>query len=236
MNSDTAIFCSFYNGKEFIDGYLQNLLEQSIFNKVSFYFLDCASPTNERESIEKLASKHSNINLKVLDSDPGLYEAWNICVNWIEEPILGNWNIDDRKSPWSLEVLRDALVCDPSLDLVYGKTYVSNQPNETFFSLKNRNVYPCLPHSFENLLANNSPHCMPLWRKRIHEKFGYFDNNLKTAADTDMWLRACKGGAKMRMINEFVGLYFENPKGRSTNPETLKEMVEEVYYVRDKYR
>ena len=34
------------------------------------------------------------------------------------------------------------------------------------------------------------------------------------------------------MINHPVGLYYMNPNGRSTNPETLKEMVDEVKYMR----
>jgi hypothetical protein len=42
-------------------------------------------------------------------------------------------------------------------------------------------------------------------------------------------------GCKIGMINHPVGLYYENPNGRSTNPETLKEMVEEVQSMRAKY-
>lgn len=236
MMIDTAVFCSYFNASKFIDGYLENVLNQSIFSKVNFYFLDCASPCGSFEKIKKLSDKYKNIFLRKLDSDPGLYASWNICVDWIKEPILGNWNVDDRKTSWSLEVLRDSLLLDKEIDLVYGRTLISRKPNENYSSLSKIEYYPCLNHSFENLLLNNSPHCMPLWRKKIHEKCGYFDNELKTAADTDMWLRACKAGLKMKMINEDVGVYFENPEGRSTNPETLKEMVEEVFYVRDKYR
>ena len=235
MNNDTAVFCSYFKGFDFIKGYLEDALSQSIFENVEFYFLDCASKKGESKIIEEFLV-YPNIHLKVLDKDPGLYAAWNICVDWIKEPILGNWNVDDRKSPWSLECLRDQLISDESLDLVYGKTLISYKNNEKFFENKEKRIYPCLSPTLENLLKNNSPHCMPLWRKSLHERFGYFDENLKTAADTDLWLRACKGGAKMKMIDNIIGLYFENPTGRSTNPETLAEMIKEVNYVRDKYR
>lgn len=77
---------------------------------------------------------------------------------------------------------------------------------------------------------------MPIWKRDLHERFGYFNEEYMTASDTDMWLRACKGGAKMQFINEVVGLYYENPTGRSTNPETLKEMIAEVNKVRSKYK
>jgi hypothetical protein len=76
---------------------------------------------------------------------------------------------------------------------------------------------------------------MPLWKKSLHDRFGYFDENYKTAADGDFWLRCAVGGATIKMVNHPVGLYYENPTGRSTNPETLKEMVGEVNSMRSQY-
>ena len=76
---------------------------------------------------------------------------------------------------------------------------------------------------------------MPLWRKSLHDRFGFFDESYKTAADGDFWLRCAVGGAKISMVNHPVGLYYENPSGRSTNPETLNEMILEVQTMRQKY-
>lgn len=229
-----GIFCSFFNAEEYLDGYLEDMVNQSIFKDVSFYFLDCASTDDSSKKIEPFMS-YGNVQWRRLREDPSLYGGWNYCVDWIEEDIIGNWNADDRKNRKSLEILLKAILKDPELDLAYGKTVVSRKKNEKFSEIKNGEIYPCLDHSFENLLRNNSPHCMPIWRKRIHNKSGYFDESLKTAADTDMWLRACGDGSKMKMINDIVGVYYDNPKGRSSNPETLKEMVEEVRMVRRKF-
>ena len=66
---------------------------------------------------------------------------------------------------------------------------------------------------------------MPIWKKSIHDRFGYFDSSYKTAADSDMWIRAVKQGAKIKMVRDVVGIYYQNPNGRSTQPETLKEDV-----------
>ena len=76
---------------------------------------------------------------------------------------------------------------------------------------------------------------MPVWKKSIHDRFGYFDSSYKTAADSDMWIRAAKGGAKIKMIKDLVGIYYDNPKGRSTNPESLKQMLQEVHSMRLKH-
>jgi glycosyltransferase involved in cell wall biosynthesis len=234
-NYRCSSFCSLYKGEKFVQGYIEDMLKQSIFNDIEFIFLDCASPENEKDFILPLTEEYSNIKYHRLDSDPGLYSAWNIAVKMCSSDIIGNWNIDDRKNTHSFEILLKAFDRDPGLDLVYGFTYISTIANEKYEDNKYLQLYPCLSHSLQNLLLNNSPHCMPLWRKNLHDKFGYFDENYKTAADGDMWLRFCVGGARIDLVNHPVGLYYHNPTGRSTDPKHLLEMVAEVQEMRKKY-
>lgn len=235
MNYKCSLFCSIYKGQKFLNGYIENMLKQSMFSDIEFVLLDCASPENERVYIEPLTQKYSNIKYYRLESDPGLYAAWNIAVKKCSAPIIGNWNIDDRKNVHSTEILYKAFERDPSLDLAYGLTYVSTIANETYENNSYENIYPCLPHSVKNLLINNSPHCMPMWKKSIHDRFGYFDESYKTASDGDLWLRCAVGGARIQMVNHPVGLYYHNPTGRSTDPKHLLEMVAEVQQMRQKY-
>jgi glycosyltransferase involved in cell wall biosynthesis len=230
-----SLFCSFYKGQNFIQSYLENILEQSIFKDIEFIFLDCASPEDEKSSILPLTEKYSNIRYSRLDNDPGLYAAWNIAVKQCSSTIIGNWNIDDRKNKEGLDIMLQQFDNDPQLDLVYGFTYVSRKANERYRDNPYKEIYPYLPHSLSNLLQNNSPHCMPLWKKNIHDRIGYFDESYKTAADADLWLRCAVGGCRIKMINHPVGLYYENPSGRSTNPDTLSEMINEVQHMRMKY-
>ena len=234
-NYRCSSFCSLYKGEKFVQGYIEDMLKQSVFNDIEFIFLDCASPENEKDFILPLTEEYSNIKYHRLDSDPGLYAAWNIAIKMCSSNLIGNWNIDDRKNKEGLEILLYQFDKDPELDLVYGLTYVSHKANEKYINNDYSQIYPYLPHSFENLLRNNSPHCMPLWKKSLHNRFGYFDENYKTAADGDFWLRCAVGGATIKMVNHPVGLYYENPTGRSTNPETLKEMISEVNSMRSKY-
>lgn len=230
-----SLFCSFFSAEKYIKEYIINMLNQPLFEIIEFVFLDCNSPQNEYRLIEPLTKQYNNILYHRLDEDPGLYAGWNEAIKLCSSDIIGNWNADDRKNKEGLEILLKQFAKDPTLDLVYGFTYVSRTANERYENNEFNEIYPYLPHSFHNLLMNNSPHCMPLWKKNLHEKFGYFDNNYKTAADADMWLRACIGGANIKLVNHPVGLYFENPEGRSTNPDTLREMIDEVNKMRSKY-
>jgi|TARA_R110000824_G_scaffold102089_2_gene242231 hypothetical protein len=230
-----TVFCPLFKGEMYIQGYLEDMVDQTIFKEVSFYILDCNSPHAEFSVIEQFLG-YSNIHYKRLDKDPGLYEAWNICCKSASTDLVGNWNVDDRKSPWSLESLRQPFILDTSLDISYGPTLVSDKPNESWSEIRGSSVFPCNEtNRWEDLIFNNNPHCMPVWKKTIHDRFGYFDARYKTAADSDMWIRAVKGGAKIKRINDIVGIYFDNPSGRSTNPETLNEMLEEVHEMRGKH-
>lgn len=230
-----SLFCSFYKGGQFIDGYIENIINQSIFKDIEFVFIDCNSPDNEKEYILHLCKKNKNIKYHKLEKDPGLYAAWNIAVKRCSADIIGNWNIDDRKNSDGVEIMLKKFERDVDLDVVYGITYVSRIANEKYIDNDFKQFYPCLPHTIENLFKNNSPHCMPLWKKNLHDRYGFFDENYKTASDGDFWLRCALAGAKIEMINHPVGLYFENPRGRSTNPETLQEMVLEVNEMRKKH-
>lgn len=230
-----SLFCSFYNGEKFIESYLDNVLEQSIFKNIEFIFLDCNSQQNEHKYILPLSNQYDNIKYYKLDRDPGLYAAWNIAVKKCSASIIGNWNIDDRKNKEGIEILLKQFETDPLLDVAYGLTYISKIANEKYIDNSFNEIYPCLPHSLHNLILNNSPHCMPLWRQSIHTKVGYFDESYKTAADGDLWLRCAVAGCRIRMINHPVGLYYDNPLGRSTNPETLQQMITEVQQMRSKY-
>ena len=229
-------FCPIFKGGKFIEGYMEDMLSQTIFKEVQFLVLDCASPDNEAETVLSYTKLHPNITYTRLDEDPGLYPAWNFCIKNTKGDFLTNWNVDDRKTPWSLEVMRDFLVLNSEVDLVYGNTIVSTSPNEHWSNLQSSNTYICNEtNSWKDLLRNNNPHCMPMWSRSLHDKFGLFDEQYMTASDADLWLKAAKGGSRMKKIDDIVGIYYYNPNGRSSDPATLKQMVNEVNEMRRKY-
>ena len=57
---------------------------------------------------------------------------------------------------------------------------------------------------------------MPMWRKNLHNKCGFFDETYKSAADWEFWLRCSFAGEKIKDVKEIIGLYYFNPKGLST--------------------
>jgi hypothetical protein len=237
IKRNLTVFASIFRGEKFIDGYLNNLKNQTIFNQINCIFVHAAfeDDISTQNKIKEFCLKYKNAKSINFKKDPGLYQCWNIAIKEATTEFVTNWNIDDRKPDFGLEILYKEISKDKSLDLIYGYTYISNIPNEKYIENSYEKIYPCLPHSFHNLLMNNSPHCMPMWRKDLHERFGFFDEKYESAADGDMWLKACANGAKMKMLNHPIGLYYDNPDGKSTNKENLNRMIEEVTQMRRKY-
>ena len=84
-------------------------------------------------------------------------------------------------------------------------------------------------------MLNNSPHCFPVWRKSIHDRFGLFDTSYFSSADYDMWFRVLIGGGKLSKMDDIIGLYYANPNSISRKKETLEKAVNEVMEIRRKY-
>ena len=74
-----------------------------------------------------------------------------------------------------------------------------------------------------------------MWRKSLHEKYGWFSNDYKSGSDWDFWLRCGAGGAKMHLIEQVLGIYYKNPEGVSTKEENMERNLKEVAEIRDKY-
>jgi hypothetical protein len=162
-----------------------------------------------------------NIKYIKLDSDPGIYGAWNLAIKESTGEFISNANLDDRHAPDFAEKFAKLLVLEPEIDCVYAENLITTNPNERFDkNSSNGQVYPVEEFSLDAMLRGNPPHCMPMWRKSLHDKNGMFEEKYKSAADWEFWLRCSFDGSKyLKYTSQPLGLYYFNPNGLSTNPE-----------------
>ena len=230
-----SLVTSLYNGDKHIEGFLQNMIRQSIFEDCELIIIDANSPGTERRAIETYAEIYPNIIYKRLDYDPGIYGCWNIGIEETSGEYISNANVDDRRSLQQLEVFADVLSQNPEIDLVYSKCFVTQHPNETYSqNSSHRKTYPVSDFTPENMIKC-LPGCMPLWRRSMHEKAGVFNDKYKFAGDWDMWLRAVRTGSAFKCVEGIHGLYYFNPDGLSTGKLKEKEKLEEEKAVFHEY-
>jgi len=230
-----SIITSVYDGDEYIEGFLEDITNQTIFKeKCELIMINANSPGNEEETILKYQKMYpNNIIYEKLDSDPGIYGVWNKAIEISSGDFLTNANLDDRKAANSLERHAKELYINEEVDLVYADMMITDKPNETFESNSSEGrKYNFPEYTFNNLKMTNMPHASPMWRKSYHDNYGLFNDKYKSAGDWEMWLRGASKGSQFKKIQSTLGLYYFNPKGISTNPENFgwkREEEKEVY-------
>lgn len=238
-----SLFTSVYNGSETIETFLEDITSQTIFKQKGELILvhPKTSPgyQKEKEIIEKYLKEYPNIIYKELGEDPGLYECWNIGAKLCTGEYIGNANLDDRRSKNFLERFSKELFLNQNIGLVYSDALITEKINETMEkNSSNGRRYNFPEYSFDNLKMCNLPHSCPLYRKELHEKFGYYDSEMRFSADWKMFLTFANNNVKMKKINDILYMYCFRKEGRTTNPELFPEKMKEeqsVYeYFKDK--
>ena len=231
-----SIITSAYKAEKYIKEFLEDITKQTVFDNCELILINANSPQNEEEIIKDYLEKHDNIVYKKLDKDPGVYGVWNLGIEMSTGEFITNANVDDRRSFKQLEILSRELVNNKSIDLVYSQSFITENANETFsFNSSQNKVYSITHFSRENMIKC-LPGCMPLWKKSLHEKAGFFNENYKHAGDWEMWLRAVRNGANFKKVNGTHGLYYVNPDGLSTSEKMHSTRFEEEKQIFFEYK
>jgi hypothetical protein len=150
---------------------------------------------------------------------------------------ITNINCDDRRATYGLEAQAKALMIEPDISLVYNDSYIVHEANVRHKDLVNHQQrYNFENYSKEAMLRGNLPHNNPMWRRELHDKYGYFDEKYRSAADWDFWLRCAFGGEKFEKLGDVLGVYYFNPKGISTNFENFSWKQKEEQEIYNKYK
>ena len=231
-----SIITSLYKGDQFIQGFMEDITRQTIFNQCELILINANSPGNEEAVILPYLERYPNIIYLRLEVDPGLYGVWNLGVKLAHAKYLTNANVDDRLRPDCYEVHARALDKHPEIDLVYSACYITQKPNEIF---DDRAGLPVLASTVLDFSPQNMAECPPnnhpMWRTSMHAKYGLFDEQYKVAGDWEMWLRAVKGGAHFLRVPGVYGLYYDNPQSLSNANKQLYAQ-QESFKIGRRYR
>jgi glycosyltransferase involved in cell wall biosynthesis len=199
---------------------MEDITNQTIFSECELILINANSPGTEEIVIQPYLKRFSNIKYIKLDQDPGLYAVWNMGIRMASGEYLTNANIDDRSRKDAYETHLKALESHPEIDLVYCGFYVSNTANQTF---DKENIYTPLNLKSANPDEFSIPNmriCLPgprpVWRKAMHEKYGFFDETFTVVSDWAFWIRAASRGSKFLKIPGLYTVFYLNPDGTST--------------------
>jgi len=217
-----SAIASLYKGGPYIEQFLENMTSQSFFDQAELIIIDAHSPDGEAEVIKRYQSTYNNIVYRRLDRRVGIYEAWNLAIKLARGKYLTNTNLDDLRRIDSIELQARALESCHFADVTYQDVFYTLDHTLSFDEISKFNFKTELPLvTAHNLLEMNLPHNAPMWRKSLHDEVGFFDASLTSAADWEFWLRCYLKGKTFWKNNTPHVSYFQNPRGVSTNPDTL---------------
>ena len=218
FKNDVGVIVSLYRSEAFLPFFLKSLKRQTIFSESQIY-VGAVQPSDfELELLNQFSSENSNVNLEVFDYRAGIYEVWNHGVKQTSSQFLTNMNVDDLRRDDSLELQAQFLKNHASIDVAYQDVYLSFEANAEWALIEGVGLSTSLPHVSLPMmnLGFNPPHNAPMWRRRVHDEVGLFNETFRSAGDFDLWVRAFINGSKFLKMGEIHASYYFNPEGIST--------------------
>ncbi len=142
--------------------------------------------------------------------DGGQVAAINSGLQALDAEICGFLNSDDVQLPGALQRVAQEFHDHPEVDVVYGRgRFIDEAGNPT-------REYPTLPFDRDQLVQHCFL-CQPatFWRRRVHERFGWFEPSFDNTFDYEFWLRLAKSGARFAHVPEVLAGTREHPATKS---------------------
>lgn len=213
--------------KPYLKLFLEELPKQTIFNEIEIV-LDHNEPDQEelawiKEFQEKYPGRLTHI---ITNPVVPIGTSMNTCIRAAKAPYLTIWNVDDLRTPNSMELTVKAF--DGGADIVYGNFEVVRKFGAKSGSLTDFSKYQNQPEEFTRSMLLGP---FMAFRKSLVEKAGLFDEQLKSGADFDLAIRLAFHG-KPVMAEGLLGYYLNEGKGASTRPDSKQALDRTVIELR----
>jgi glycosyltransferase involved in cell wall biosynthesis len=169
----TAIV-STYRAERFMRGRLENLVAQTLGERLEILVIDSGSPEDEGAIVREFQRRHANVRYVRTSMREDTSAAFNRAIGIARGRYLTTANADDRHRADALELMARALDEHPEFGIVYADSLITNGANETF--ARNTAVRR---HAWPDYTPAAALSCclfgaMPLWRKAAHAEVGRF--------------------------------------------------------------
>jgi glycosyltransferase involved in cell wall biosynthesis len=218
-NYQVSVIVSLYNAAAKLPLFLQVLAYQTLLQKqqAEVILIDSGSTDEEYQVFKQLAPQ---LNIPIVyarsQNRETIQSAWNRGILLARSPYITFLGVDETILPECLEVLATELDRDAEVDWVISHSLVTNVDSQgnrvNDIMLYDRRGYQ------QNLVYLETCYLSlvgGLYRRSIHERFGYYDPTYRGAGDTEFKNRLLPH-LKTKMVNRVLGLFWNYPDARTT--------------------
>lgn len=214
-----AVIVSLYKAASKLNVFLTTLCEQTLAKKgkVEFIFVDSGSPDNEYEVLRNfLQTQPMNAVYARSAERETIQAAWNRGIALSKAPYLVFLGVDETLYPEALDTLAAELDSSPDVDWVMSNSLVT--------AVDAHGVYKNDVMTYDRTGATKDhvylETCYLSWvggmyRRSIHERFGYYDETFSAAGDTEFKNRILPQ-INVRFLPKTLGLFLNYPDERTT--------------------
>ncbi len=214
-----AVIVSLYKAADKLSFFLHALANQTLLESgaLEVILVDSGSPDGEHEVFSKCLE---SLRLPAVYARSAgretIQAAWNRGISLARAPYLAFLGVDETLLPDALEVLAGELDRDGSLDWATGSSLMTRVDEHGTWKddvmLYDRSDYhPALVYLDTTYLSWVGA----LYRRSIHERFGYYDPTFVAAGDTEFKYRVLPK-LKTRSVPRTLGIFFNYPENRVT--------------------
>lgn len=213
--------------KRYLKKFLEDLPSQTMFDRLEVV-LDHNEPDEEevewvREFEKKYPGKIKHI---IVEKVEPIGVSMNRCIREASADILTIWNVDDLRTPDSIECQYKKITQKEDTDLVYGNFLIVKTfgEKEGYFVDSSRFKRDEFVRSMVF-----GPYFM--FKKRLCDIAGYFDEQLRSGADFDFAIRLAYHTNPV-IADCLLGYYLNEGLGASTRPDSLQAVERTVIELR----
>ena len=237
-----SVLTSLYQSEPYLEAFLAHIQDQTLFGQCEFVLV--FNEASEREQQLGLAAREQHPDLfrlifvKPLET---LGASWNKAWKESRAPLVAVWNVDDRRTPDSLERQSLALQQHPEWQLCYGDYLrVPDYASETGDLRRT-------PAFSRGRFRRAFPQGGAFWmmRRALFKQIGFFDEQFRVGPDLDYSIRLAEAGLPMGRVDGLLGYFTDSQQGLSTReagqPSDIERTAIQLRYgifdkVRDEYR
>lgn len=185
-----TVITSIFKADFFLTTFLNELLLFQEIENIEFLLLHLIPNDNEKEIIKRnFDYRYTKTKYIEISEQEGLYATWNRGITIANGEYIAIWNVDDIRTIAGLKEQIKFLDENQNRALIYGNFYKSK-----IHAKDNSNPYYVISPNEKKLKFMEGCHltCFPMWRKNIHNKIGFFDEQFKIAGDFDFQIRVAQ--------------------------------------------